>query len=85
MAKIRCTYLQFKYAIQLAILNPKSFLYFWLNTLMNSFRYIALWDSGLGLISSLRYDGRKGIQSVNSAWSILHLELQAQFTPSRGE
>ena len=33
--------------------------------------------SGLGQISSRRLDSRKVIQSVKSAWSILHSELKA--------
>ena len=35
-------------------------------------------DSGLGLISSMKLDGRKDIQSVKSAQSILHFKLNAR-------
>ena len=45
---------------------------------MKGFRLRA---SGLELISSMRLDGRKGIQSVRSAWSILHSELIAGDLP----
>ena len=41
----------------------------------------ALRVSELGLISSMRLDGRKDIQSVKSAWSVLHAELKARVLP----
>lgn len=37
--------------------------------------------SGLGPIFSMKSDGRKGIQLANSAWSILHAELEAHVLP----
>ena len=36
----------------------------------------ALRVSGLGLISSMRLNGRKVTQPVKSAWSVLHSELK---------
>ena len=45
---------------------------------MNDF---GLGASGLGLISSLRLDGRKEIQFVKSIWSILQLEYRAPVLP----
>ena len=38
-------------------------------------------DSVLELISSMRLDSRKEIQSVKSAWSVLHAELKARVHP----
>ena len=37
--------------------------------------------SGIGLISSMRLDGRKDIQSGKSAWSVLHSELKTRVLP----
>ena len=34
--------------------------------------------SVLGLISSLRLNGRKDMQSIRSAWSVLYAELKAR-------
>ena len=42
----------------------------------------ALRASVLGLITSMRLDGRKDIQSLKSAWSILYAELKAHVLPS---
>ena len=43
--------------------------------------------SVLELISSVRLDGKKDIQSVKSAWSVLNAEFKARILlpPSTGE
>ena len=47
---------------------------------MKRFRF-ALKTSGLKLISSIRLDGRKAIQFMKAAWSILHSELNTNVLP----
>ena len=42
---------------------------------------IALKASVLELISSVKVDGRKNIQFIKSAWSILYLELKSHVLP----
>ena len=42
------------------------------------FYVFALKTSALGLISFVRLDGREDIQSLKSAWSVLHSELKAR-------
>ena len=42
------------------------------------FYVLALKTSALGLISFVRLDGREDIQSLKSAWSVLHSELIAR-------
>ena len=38
---------------------------------------VALWASGLGVISSMRLDVRKDVQSGKSTWSVLQSEVKA--------
>ena len=59
-----------------------SFLYFQLFHADEKLKVFVLRASWLGLISSMRLDYKKGIQSVKSPWSILHSELKAHFAPT---
>ena len=49
------------------------------------FMYDFCLTSGLGLISSMRLDDRKDIQSVKSTWLGLHSELKGHVLPPQEE
>lgn len=78
-------YFQFKCAIQLAYKYSEVSLFlvfFSSSVLKQSLRNVfTLWTSRLGLISSMRLDGRKDTQFVKSVWSILHSELKTHILP----
>ena len=65
---------------------PRLFLVFQLFPADERFYVFALRASGLRLISSMRLDDKKNIQSVKSVWSVLHSELKVcVLPPSEGE
>ena len=75
-----------KYAIQLAILKHLYFIFFIFfilsSQLFHAYKRLlvfAMSASGFELISSIRLDGRKVLQSVESGWSICILSLKPTF------
>ena len=82
--KYKWTYLPYKYAIQIDYIKAfmhKPFLSLQLFKVDEKFQVFALGASGLGLISSTRFNDRKNIESVKSVWSVLQLEFKAHVLP----
>ena len=65
----------------IAALTSKSFLSFELFHPDKKIQVFALKAFELGLISTMRLDGRRDIMSVKSTWSTLHPELKACVPP----
>ena len=80
--RTKCTYFQYTYAIQLAILKHSYLnIFFVFSTIPCWFKVFEPRASGWGLIFSLRLDGWKVMQSVKSACSMLYLELKTSILP----
>ena len=78
------TYFQYKHTIQLVMLKHvylKFFFLFSSTMLIKDFIYFARRVSRLGLVLSMRLDGRSDIQSAKFAWSVCIQSLNPHLPP----